>query len=238
MQTRTKIIAVSIVAGALVLGATAAIAGPIVYRDLVVGEADAAPDVTAAPTPATSDGATGAAIDASDLTGSWTVVDGSFAGYRVDEVLNGTDVTVTGRTEDVSGTLEVDGLTLTAAEFTVDVATIATDSGNRDDYFRGAAMRVDEFPTATFVLTDAVTTSAAPVVGEVQTIEATGDLTLAGVTKQVTVELEAVLNTDAGQVAGSIPITFADFGIEAPNLGFVSVEPEGFVEFSLVIVPA
>ena len=25
-------------------------------------------------------------------------------------------------------------------------------------------------------------------------------------------------------------ITFADFGVEAPNLGFVSVEPEGFVE--------
>ena len=99
-------------------------------------------------------------------------------------------------------------------------------------------MRVDEFPTATFVLTDAVTTSAAPVVGEVQTIDATGDLTLAGVTKQVTIELEAVLNADAGQVAGSIPITFADFGVEAPNLGFVSVEPEGFVEFSLVIVPA
>ena len=236
MQKRTKIIAVSIVAGALVLGATAAIAGPVVYRDLVVGEADAAPSVTAAATPAASDGSI--AIDASDLTGSWVVSDGSFAGYRVDEVLNGTDVTVTGRTDDVSGTLEVDGLTLTAAEFTVDVASIATDSGNRDDYFRSTAMRADEFPTATFVLTEAVTTSSAPVAGEVQTIEATGDLRLAGVTKAVTVELEAVLNDTDGQVAGSIPITFADFGVEAPNLGFVSVEPDGFVEFSLVIVPA
>jgi polyisoprenoid-binding protein YceI len=236
MQKRTKIIAVSIVAGALVLGATAAIAGPIVYRDLVVGEADAAPSVTAAATPAASEGST--AIDASDLTGSWIVADGSFAGYRVDEVLNGTDVTVTGRTDDVSGTLEVDGLTLTAAEFTVDVESIATDSGNRDDYFRSTAVRADEFPTATFVLTEAVTTSTAPVAGEVQTIQATGDLTLAGATTAVTVELEAVLNGDSGQVAGSIPITFADFGVEAPNLGFVSVEPEGFVEFSLVIVPA
>ena len=42
----------------------------------------------------------------------------------------------------------------------------------------------------------------------------------------MTVELEAVLNDGSGQVAGSIPITFADFGVEAPNLGFVSVEPE------------
>lgn len=232
MQKRTKIITASIVAGALVLGATAAIAGPIVYRDLVVGEADAAPTVTAAPS---ASGSGDASREASDLSGSWAVTDGSFAGYRVDEVLNGTDVTVTGRTSDVTGTLTVDGLTLTDASFEVDVASIETDSGNRDEYFRSNAMRVDEFPTATFVLTEPITVADAPVVGEVQTVPATGELTLAGVTKTVTVELQAVLNGETGQVAGSIPITFADFGVEAPNLGFVSVEPDGFVEFSLEI---
>jgi hypothetical protein len=52
------------------------------------------------------------------------------------------------------------------------------------------------------------------------------------------VELEAVFDGEGGQVAGSIPITFADFGVEAPNLGFVSVEPDGFVEFSLTIARA
>jgi polyisoprenoid-binding protein YceI len=236
MQKRTKIITASIVAGVLVLGATAAIAGPIVYRDLIVGEADAAPTVTAAPTP--TDATTDAAVDSTDLTGDWVVADGSFAGYRVDEVLNGTDVTVTGRTEDVTGSLTVDGLELTEAEFTVDVASIATDSSSRDSYFRDNALRVSEFPTATFVLTDTVSATAPPVVGEVQTVTATGDLTIAGVTRPVTVELQAVLNAADGQVAGSIPITFADFGVEAPNLGFVSVEPEGFIEFSLVISPA
>lgn len=236
MQRRTKVITISIVAGVIVLGATAAIAGPIIYRDLIVGEADAAPSVTAAPSP--TDAATGGAVDPADLTGEWAVAEGSFAGYRVDEVLNGTDVTVTGRTEEVDGSLTVDGLELTEAELTVDVASIATDSSSRDSYFRDNALRVSQFPTATFVLTDTVTTTAPPVVGEVQTIAATGDLTIAGVTRPVTVELQAVLNATDGQVAGSIPITFADFGVEAPNLGFVSVEPEGFIEFSLVIAPA
>lgn len=235
MQKRTKIITASIVAGALVLGATAAIAGPIVYRDLIVGEADAAPTVTAAPSASSGSDASG---EASDLSGAWAVTDGSFAGYRVDEVLNGTDVTVTGRTSDVTGALTVDGLTLTDASFEVDVASIETDSGNRDEYFRSTAMRVDEFPTATFVLTEPITVAAAPAVGEVQTVQATGELTLAGVTKTVAVELQAVLNGETGQVAGSIPITFADFGVEAPNLGFVSVEPDGFVEFSLEIARA
>ncbi|WP_308797623.1 YceI family protein [Agromyces silvae] len=229
MQKRTKIIVASIVAGVVVLGATAAIAGPIIYRDVIVGEAEAAPSVTAAPSASAETGST----DTADLSGAWAVGSGSYAGYRVDEVLNGTDVTVVGRTEQVTGALQVEGLSLTAAELTVDVASIETDSGNRDDYFRENAVRVDEHPTATFVLTEAITTDEAPAVGEVQTIQATGDLTLAGVTRSVTVELEAVLNGETGQVAGSIPITFADFGVEAPNLGFVSVEPTGFIEFSL-----
>ena len=232
MQKRTTIITASILGGVILLGATAAIAGPIVYRDVIVGEADAAPSVTAAPSTSASTGAD-ASADASDLTGAWSVADGSYAGYRVDEVLNGTDVTVVGRTEEVTGELAVDGLTLEAAEITVDVASIETDSANRDDYFRQSAVRVDENPTATFVLTEAVASDTTPTVGEVQTIQATGDLTLAGVTRTVTVELEAVLNGESGQVAGSIPVTFADFGVEAPNLGFVSVEPDGFVEFSL-----
>lgn len=228
MQKRTKIITASIVAGALVLGATAAIAGPIVYRELIAAKPDTAPTVTAAPEADASDPA-----EAGDLSGDWTVADGSFAGYRVDEVLNGTDVTVTGRTEQVTGELTVAGLTLESASFDVDVASIATDSANRDDYFRTEALRTDQFPTASFVLTEPITVDAAPTVGEVQTVQATGELTLAGVTKPVTVELQAVLNGATGQVAGSIPITFADFGVEAPNLGFVSVEPNGSVEFSL-----
>jgi polyisoprenoid-binding protein YceI len=230
LRKRT-IVTISIIAGVVLVGGTAAVAGPIIYRDLIVGEADAAPSVTAAPTP-------DAGADVSDLTGEWAVADGSFAGYRVDEVLNDTDVTVTGRTEQVTGTLAVDGLTLTAAELTVDVASIATDSANRDDYFRDTALQAAEFPTATFVLTGPVTAAEAPAVGEVQHLSATGDLTIAGVTKSVTVELDAVLNGTDGQVAGSIPVTFSDFGVEAPNLGFVSVEPQGFVEFSLEIAPA
>ncbi|RXZ71725.1 YceI family protein [Agromyces albus] len=229
MRKRTVII--SIIAGVVVLGTTAAVAGPIVYRDLIVGPAEAAPSVTAAPS-------TDASVDASELSGSWTVGEGSFAGYRVDEVLNGTDVTVTGRTEQVTGNLTVDDLTLTDAEFTVDVASIATDSDNRDAYFRDTALRVAEFPTATFALTGPITAEAPPVAGEVQQLTATGELTIAGVTNPVTVDLEAVFDGSGGQVAGSIPIAFADYGVEAPNLGFVSVEPDGFVEFSLVIQQA
>jgi polyisoprenoid-binding protein YceI len=162
------------------------------------------------------------------------VAAGSFAGYRVDEVLQGNDVTVTGRTSDVTGELTVDDLSLTKATITVDVASITTDEGARDAYFRDTAMQVDDFPTATFTLTEPVTLQT-PVAGVAQTVNAIGDLTLRGVTQPVTLELQAALTDAGGQVVGSIPIAFSDYGVDAPNLGFVAVEDTGSVEFSLSV---
>jgi polyisoprenoid-binding protein YceI len=150
-------------------------------------------------------------------------------------VLNGTDVTVTGRTDRVEGVLTIgaEGLTLEAAELTVDVASISTDSNQRDAYFRDQALRTGEFPTATFVLTEPVSLEEAPDAGAVVQAEVTGELTLAGATQSVTATVQVRSDGSTAEIAGTIPITFADFGVEAPSLGFVSVEPTGFVEFQL-----
>ena len=226
MQKKTKIILGTSAAVVVVLGVSAAAFGPAFYRDVIVGAPEAAPSVSAAPADST--------LDTSDLSGEWQIGTGSTAGYRVDEVLQGNDVTVTGRTTEVTGELTVDALSLTAATITVDVASITTDEGARDAYFRDTAMEADAFPTATFTLTEPVTL-AAPVAGVAQTLTATGDLTLHGVTQPVTVELQAALTETGGQVVGSIPITFSDFGVEAPDLGFVSVEDDGSVEFELFV---
>lgn len=230
MKKRTRIILITAGIAVIAIGG-AAFAGPMIYRDYLVAPAESAP--TLAPASPTEAGAT---IDPEDLQGEWAVGEGSFAGYRVDEVLNGTDVTVTGRTEKVTGSLTVSDSTLTAARIEVDVASIATDSGNRDSYFRNTAMRAAKFPTATFELTEPVVADGVPQPGIAQKVSAKGELTLAGVTRAVTVELDAVLHGASGQVAGSIPITFSDFGVDAPNLGFVKVEDNGAVEFSLQLV--
>ena len=224
-------------AGVLALAAVAAIAGPIVYRDLIAAPAAEAPSLSSQSSGGSGTDATaaGSEIDAKSLVGSWSVADGSQAGYRVDEVLNGTDVTVTGRTEQVTGTFTIGGtgLTLDTADLTVDVASIKTDSDNRDEYFRGEAMHTDKNPTATFVLSDPVTLAQAPKAGDVVKTEATGELTLAGKTQQVTAQIELRSDGKTAEIAGSIPITFADFGVQAPNLGFVKVEDQGAVEFQL-----
>lgn len=233
MQKSQKIL-IGAGAGVLVLAAVAAFAGPVIYRDFIAPPAASAPtlggDESILP-----EESTGEALDPEALVGSWSVSEGSEAGYRVDEVLNGTDVTVTGRTDQVEGTFTIgaDGLTLEVAELTVDVASISTDQSQRDAYFRGQALRTDQFPTATFVLTEPVSLEEAPEAGSVVQADATGELTIAGSTQPVTVSVQVRSDGSTAEIAGSIPITFADFGVEAPNLGFVSVEPTGFVEFQL-----
>ncbi|MFZ7088541.1 YceI family protein [Curtobacterium sp. RRHDQ10] len=220
---RKRTIWITVGAVVVVLGVTAAIAGPAVYRNSIAGEAEAVPTIAATRAPST--------LDPADLGGTWTVGTGSYAGYRVDEVLNGKPVTVTGRTGKVSGTATVSGSDITAATITVDVASIATDSGNRDAYFRDSAMDAQAFPTATFTTTEPIE-DAVPSSGTATTEQrVTGELELHGVTRTVTATIESGLSGNGADVTGTIPITFADYGVTAPSLGFVKVQERGSVEF-------
>lgn len=212
----------------VVLGTTAALAGPIFYRDVVVGTPDAAP--TVAVTPGTS------SLTGTPISGSWRVASGSTAGYRVKEVLNGTDVTVVGKTSKVSGTVTLADDSITAADITVAVADIATDSGSRDEYFRTSALETDIYPDATFRLSSPVAATRLSS-GKVTAFTATGNLTLHGVTKTVTVPMKAALSGDGAEVSGSIPVTFSDYKVAAPSLGFVTVQKQGAVEFLVKAAP-
>jgi polyisoprenoid-binding protein YceI len=229
-RTRRKaVIWIAVVAAVVVIGVVAAIVGTKLYTSNENAKASAAPSVAASRAPST--------LDTADLSGTWTVGGDSEAGYRVHEVLNGSDVTVTGRTDRVTGSATVDGTAITKATITVQVADITTDSAQRDSYFRDSALDTSAFPTATFTLTEPIA-DAVPSGSGTTKVEAAGDLTLHGVTKSVTATLEVGLNGDGVDVSGSIPITFSDFGVQAPSLGFVQVDDAGAVEFLVHATPA
>lgn len=191
---------------------------------------DRAPEALGLSTP--SAGTSQEAPDVEDLAGTWTIADGSQAGYRVDEVLNGQDVTVVGRTSDVEGSVTIEGTELAAADVEVTMTTITTDSGSRDGQFLDI-LKTDEHPTATFTLTEPVDVAA--VADGVASVQAAGDLTIAGVTREVVVDLDAQATAGGVEVSGSIPVTFSDFDITAPDLGFVKVEDAGTVEMLLTL---
>lgn len=237
-QSKKKRTLIAVLSGVVVV-ILAAIIGPIVYArtqsaappPLSVSSPSVSPTSSAtsgtdtSPSPSASNTADSTASD----DGTWKVADGSEAGYRVDEVLNGQDVTVVGRTEKVSGTVEISANQLTAAEIEVDVASVATDTDRRDAYFRSTAMRTDDHPTATFTLTQPV---ELPEIGaDAVKVKTTGNLELAGESRPVTATIEVVRAGDSVRTSGSVDVTFADWGIEAPNLGFVKVEDKGQIEF-------
>lgn len=239
MEKSHKVLLTSAI-GVLVLGVVVAIAGPPLYRDFIAPPAAEAPTITGDPSLADDladqTETAPSPLGHEQIAGSWNVAAGSTVGYRVNEVLNGTDVTVTGRTSEVTGSLTIsaDGRTLEAAEFTVDVASIATDQRARDAYFRDQAINTSEHPEAKFVLTEPVFVETLPEADEVVTLETIGDLTINGVTNQVAVNIDVRSDGSSSELAGAIPVTFSDFGVHAPSLGFVKVEDHGFVEFHLI----
>jgi polyisoprenoid-binding protein YceI len=186
--------------------------------------------------PATTEAASPTSVPSPDdaVSGVWNISQDSTLGYRVQEVLGGIDTEGAGRTNQVTGTLTIDGTVATTAEFTVDMASITSDSDRRDGQFRGRIMTVDQFPTSTFVLTQPIDFGAVPAEGETITATATGDLTLRGVTNSVTFEIQAELRNGRIGILGSISILFSDYDIPDPTNAVATVKDNGLLEFVLV----
>ena len=215
--------------------ATVATAEPPVGSTAPATQPAEAPPATEAA--AATSVATSAAAPSGGTT-AWAATDASQVGYRVEEVLFGVNTTAVGRTNQVTGSLAIDGSTVTAVDFSVDVASISSDEDRRDNQFRGRIMSADEFPTATFVLTQPIELGAESGDGvEVQS-SATGELTLRGVTNPVTFDVTAKQENGLIGVQGAIPVVFEDYGIANPSNSGITTEDNGLVEFVLVFQPA
>jgi len=183
--------------------------------------------------------------DAGSLDGTWTIdaatgslADGTstYAGYRVREQLSGFGAnTAVGRTQNVSGSMTIEGTSITALDVTVDMTTLQSDRPQRDDQLRQRGLETDRFPTATFRLTTPIEVGDRPKDGETVQLTAVGDLTLHGVTKQVSVPIQAAIGGDRIEAVASFDVALADYGIEKPT-GFLilSIADTGTIELHLL----
>lgn len=181
------------------------------------------------------------------VDGTWVVDDdigsfdfdtasGSFAGFRVDEELTVGSVVAVGRSGGVSGSLTISDGVLSAAEVTVDMTVIVSNDARREFAIAGA-VGASEHPEARFVLSGPVALPDGLAAGEEITARASGDLTVKGVTNPVVFAISALVRDDGlGVVIGSAEIAWEDFGVTPPSAPIVvSVEPEGIVEFQLIV---
>ena len=169
----------------------------------------------------------------SGVNGTWLDTSDSTVGYRVKEVLGGVDTEGVGRTNQVNGSLTIQDTTLLSTIFEIDVASITSDSSRRDSQFAGNIMDTATFPTANFRLLTPINLGTIPADGQKITATAFGELTLHGVTNQVSFDITATIDNGIIGVLGSIDITFADYGIANPSNGFVTTGDTGLLEFVL-----
>ncbi len=122
--------------------------------------------------------------DLSAATGTWTIdPTHSVIGFSVRHAMV---AKVRGRFGAFSGTLTIDGANAGAskAELTIESASIDTQTADRDAHLKSPDfLDVEQFPTLTFVSTGIKATDDDEFV-------VTGDLTIHGVTKPVSIEVE------------------------------------------------
>lgn len=185
--------------------------------------------------------ATTSSTDLTALTGTWNIDSGhSRIGFSARHAM----VTkVRGAFNEFEGTLQLDGSdpTNSSAAVTIEAASIDTRNADRDAHLKSNDFfSMDEYPTITF------TSTAAEVTGD-DTYNLTGDLTIKGVTRSVTIPFEftgAVVdpwgNNRIG-FEGSTTVNRKDFGINfnaALEAGGLLVSDKVTLEFELSAVKA
>jgi len=176
--------------------------------------------------------------------GTWTITSGSLAGYRVKEQFVGQSSAheAVARTSGVTGTISItksgDTYTMSTAKITVQLSGLASVDSvagynvtNRDRIVQ-QALDVRSFPTAVFQASS-VELPPAAATGQTVTLSVPGQLTVHGVTKDVTATLQLRVNGASAQVAGTIPTNMTDFGVNPPSIGFTTVQPAVTIEVSL-----
>ena len=197
------------------------------------------------PSPAASASSTPSS-SSTGLAGEWKVASGSIAGYRVKELFVGESAKheAVARTSTVSG-----GLTVTAdatSGYQVSSITITVNLGDlhsvdsvvgrsvtQRDGIVDRQLEVLQFPTATF--TSSSVSIPGPVTGQQVNVSIPGQLTIHGVTKNVTVTGKAQLNGDRIEIAGSVPANMGDFGVSPPTAPFVTVDSAITIEFDIFL---
>lgn len=176
-----------------------------------------------------------AAPPAGPLDGGWQVASGSTAGFRIQQTVIGLTSDVVGRSDDITGTATIAGGHVTAAGFRVNL--LALTYGKKTSPQFNKSLDTIRYPDATITMARPVTLGRAFATGATTQLTAPARLTLHGVTHAVSVSLSARRDAANVRITGSIPITFADWGIPRPKgYGWLgSLADHGTAEFLLTL---
>ena len=131
-----------------------------------------------------------------------------------------------GKTGAVSGTIVADPAKPAASSVavTIDMSTLDTGNSLRNKEMKELYLQTPKFPTAAFK-SASVSGPASIAVGQPADISVTGDFTLHGVTKRMTLPVHVALLADGRiHATASFKVKMPDFGISVPHNILVTVE--------------
>ena len=165
---------------------------------------------------------------------TFVIGEGSQATFTVEEKLarlplpNDAVVSTTGLT----GEVHFDGR---PSVIEIDLHQLESDQPRRDQYIRERMF--PNHPIAVFTLDDAGPLPDGFTDGEEVTTQITGQLDIRGVQAPVSFDVEARDDGDVVYLLGRTSFVWDEFGMTAPNLGFVVVTDEVSVEVLLAVTP-
>lgn len=169
--------------------------------------------------------------------------DGNEVRYRIREQLVGLDLPndAVGATKEISGGIAFDAkgnLVPASSKFIVNVGSLKSDKDRRDGYVRGRILEASQYPTVELAPT-AIKGLTLPLPSSgAKTFQVIGDLTVHGVTKPTTWQVEATFT--GGRVAGTATTSFpfSEFGLTQPRVPVVlSVADTIKLEYTFSLVP-
>jgi polyisoprenoid-binding protein YceI len=152
----------------------------------------------------------------------FVVVSGeSSAKYVVEETLRGLNATAVGTTGDVTGEIYLakDGLYKDLpSKFKVDLRTLKTDEGMRDNYVRQNVLRTGQFPFAEFVVDSVTGFPASYTEGGEINLMLNGTMTIKGQAKPMTFTVKARQAGNTLTATADTQFKMTDFGIDPPEV--------------------
>jgi polyisoprenoid-binding protein YceI len=169
--------------------------------------------------------------------------EGNEVRYRVREQLAGFDLPndAVGTTSQVTGGIAFDAkgkIVPASSKFVVNVTTLKSDKDRRDGYVRGRILETNQFPTVELAPTALEGLTLPVPTSGTKTFQVVGDLTVHGVTKPTTWQVDAKF--DGNRVTGTAATTFlfSDFGLTQPRVPVVlSVADSIKLEYTFALVP-
>ena len=188
------------------------------------------PQIEEPPTTEVATELTGEVTLPGDLAPSYTSTSG-IATYTVKEVLQGLSAEGVGASESVAGTFVPNG----EFSFVLDLQSFTSDQSRRDSRVRGW---FDDFPLGTFE-GDSFDLPPLAAVGEVQTFQLIGDLTVNAITLPATWVIEARLESNGTlSIQGETDIVLSDFDVPVVTTGFVTMTDAAHIEILLSAEPS